>query len=70
MLIKKNYNTCECSDPGCVCGGRCAGRGTVILYRVDMQDETGTLFCENCASDALDSGLFTEEDPTTEEWND
>lgn len=29
-----------------------------IAYRVDMEDETGTAFCDACLGDAMDSGLF------------
>lgn len=32
------------------------------LYRVDMDDESGTLFCEHCAEDAMESGVFTSRD--------
>lgn len=56
---------CECSDNQCpVHNGQneCVNLGEVVLYRVDMEDLTGTLFCEECASDALDSGLFVEHD--------
>jgi len=53
---------CECTDPGCKhCAGGCADFFVTILYRVDMEDETGTAFCHGCAADALDSGLFTED---------
>jgi len=43
----------------------------MILYRIDeegrdfvrynrgMNDESGTAFCEDCAADALESGVFT-----------
>jgi hypothetical protein len=56
------FGRCECSDPGCpACGGRCAKRAKTNLIRVDMADEKGTLFCDTCASDALDSGLFRED---------
>lgn len=54
---------CECSDPGCknhpgksVCG---VARGVVNLRRVDMEDATGTMFCDECADDAFESGVFT-----------
>jgi hypothetical protein len=30
----------------------------MTLYRVDMEDETGTPMCESCGGDALDSGVF------------
>jgi hypothetical protein len=52
---------CECADAGCVCHGKCNAEGRVTLYRVDMEDATGTLFCEQCAADAMESGLFTDE---------
>lgn len=58
------YNECECSDKGCHAHEgtpACRNKGTVILYRVDMQDLTGTLFCNDCASDAMESGLFSTE---------
>jgi protein-arginine kinase activator protein McsA len=50
---------CECTDPGCPhCKGNCKKRATQCLRRVDMEDKTGTLMCNKCADDALDSGLF------------
>jgi len=55
---------CECSDTGCKAhpGKHCANHGEVsLLYRVDMEDHTGTAFCEACADDAFESGLFTTE---------
>lgn len=57
---------CECSDPGCPVhkdASACVRRAVSTLYRVDMIDETGTKFCEECGSDAMDSGLFSEESP-------
>jgi hypothetical protein len=56
---------CQCSDPGCpVCHGHCNTKATDCLMRCDMDDRTGTPMCEQCASDALDSGLFR-----SEPWN-
>lgn len=58
------HTLCGCSDPGCpVHPGKslCPNRADTTLYRVDMEDETGTMMCEACASDAFDSGLFTDE---------
>lgn len=53
---------CECSDAGCK-GHKgtsdCRAVALQILYRVDMQDEAGTAFCDACADDAFSSGLFT-----------
>lgn len=55
---------CEGSDCGCpVHSGHamCNNRSVVTLYRIDMEDRTGTQMCDACASDAMDSGLFTDE---------
>ncbi|MBM3791780.1 MAG: hypothetical protein FJW35_15715 [Acidobacteria bacterium] len=50
---------CEDADPACpVCHGRCKRPYDVVLYRTDMEDRTGTRFCDECADDALESGLF------------
>lgn len=59
--------SCECSDRGCKAhkgSDSCTNLVTnpssdSILYRVDMQDETGTAMCDDCADDAFASGLFT-----------
>lgn len=57
---------CECGDPGCPVHegvAHCRNSATYTVYRVDMQDETGTSMCDKCAEDALDSGVFiTRED--------
>jgi hypothetical protein len=39
-------------------GTQCRLTATCVLFRIDMDDETGTAFCDDCAEDALDSGLF------------
>ena len=53
---------CECRDPGCpVCHGQCKAPAAMTLYRVDMEDSTGTDMCEACASDALEAGVFATE---------
>lgn len=54
-------NMCECSDPGCpVHPGKlqCKNRGNALYFRIDMEDESGTLMCNDCGADALDSGVF------------
>lgn len=62
---------CECSDPGCpCCQGHCERRSAVTLYRVDMQDESGTRFCENCANDAYESGVFADTHPDDRDGDD
>lgn len=56
---------CECSDPGCPAhlesleSSECFKIATIVVYRIDMNDETGTFMCDECACDALDSGVFT-----------
>jgi hypothetical protein len=62
---------CGCCDPKCPSkhgeGRECGFRATVILYRIDMEDNDGTPFCDPCAEDAMESGLFrTEEDAEDE----
>ena len=58
-------NRCECSDPGCpCCHGKCDRKAVVNLYRVDMDDETGICFCDGCANDAAESGVFSHEGDT------
>jgi hypothetical protein len=53
---------CACADPRCpVCKGKCNKSARTNLVRVDMEDETGTLFCLDCADDAFSSGLFRED---------
>jgi hypothetical protein len=56
--------TCECADPGCPahtgmskCSEPTYARSR--LYRVDREDQTGTVFCEECWWDAMHSGVFT-----------
>jgi len=67
--VIKMESQCECCDPGCpthhgIPG--CTEPGKVILYRVDFNDQTGILFCEHCAEDALRTNFFTEEKPNGE----
>jgi hypothetical protein len=52
---------CECADPGCpCCKGSCQAAARSVLFRVDMEDATGTPMCDGCGGDALDSGLFSQ----------
>jgi hypothetical protein len=56
------YKKCECSDSGCHAHPYkpiCDQTGTTVLFRVDMEDHTGTLFCEDCAADAMELGYFS-----------
>ena len=64
---------CECCDPLCPVdhSSDCRHTATTILYRIDMQDETGAALCEDCADDAFASGLFTDqtdEEEDEEDW--
>ena len=68
MRVKKKF--CQCHDKGCPIhkGNNCCSRQALYtLYRVDMQDSTGTDFCTACASDAMESGIFTDETEDTED---
>jgi hypothetical protein len=57
--MPKKKLPCECSDPGCpVCSGDCSNVGTALVFRIDMEDETGTVVCDGCSDDCLESGLF------------
>lgn len=61
---------CECADRGCPIHTRnvCVNGGNTILYCVDMEDNNGTVFCDDCANDASMSGLFVEwDDPAFDE---
>lgn len=55
---------CECADPGCWCKGLHAdilpARATVTLVRIDFDGQPSCPFCEGCAEDALESGVFAE----------
>jgi len=62
-------NQCECYDRLCCAvehvkteeNPRCSNKAVETLFRIDMIeiDNTGTRFCEACATDALASGVFT-----------
>jgi hypothetical protein len=55
---------CGCSDSGCSAHKdkpACTEEAKTILYRIDLDDEYGTAFCDKCAKDALDSGVYTNE---------
>lgn len=59
VYIMPNPVYCECSDGGCpACHGNCDKVAVYVVYRVDMEDETGTPMCEACMEDAAESGLF------------
>jgi hypothetical protein len=66
-MVASDYYQCECSDPGCPhCSGdhqySADASASMRLFRIDMEDETGTYFCDGCGSDALDSGVFRGEE--------
>lgn len=55
---------CMCSDPGCpACKGYCNLAASTVVYRTDMEDESGSPMCTGCAVDAMESGVFTDEAP-------
>jgi len=63
---RRSLGACDCSDPGCpVHKGkeRCKHLARYIVYRSDMEDETGTPMCQRCMEDAMDSGVFYTKNP-------
>lgn len=68
-MTSETLNTiCECTDPSCPeCAGNCDHKATEILYRLDMDDESGTAFCDQCSADAMHSGVFTDQSQEEEE---
>jgi hypothetical protein len=59
-----SYPICECTDMHCPCHDGtqfCTHVDTTRLYRIDMEDKHGIRMCDDCASDAFESGLFTDE---------
>jgi predicted Zn-ribbon and HTH transcriptional regulator len=54
---------CQCADKECPehkGSSKCMGKAVTTLYRVDMEDKTGTPMCRGCADDAMESGMFDE----------
>lgn len=77
MTTKRTYSgvlgdsRCECHDPHCHDSqDQCTNVASMILYRVDMEDVTGTAFCDSCGEDAMESGLFTDETDNDSEDDD
>lgn len=53
------YVVCECTDRECIsCHGRCDDAAIAEYARVDTTDSSGVMFCEGCADDACDTGLY------------
>jgi hypothetical protein len=58
----KPKRTCQCTDPGCPVHpgtSRCVRPSRRTVFRIDMEDRTGTPMCQRCSEDAMDSGVFT-----------
>lgn len=67
--IREKFGTlCECADGKCPVhtGHDCTALSTCTLYRSDMDDKSGVRFCEACAADAMESGVFTDRAPQSE----
>jgi hypothetical protein len=59
--MKKFTHTCDCCDPGCPVHkdkSGCTNQATVTVRRLDFEDQPIYWFCDGCAQDALDSGVF------------
>ena len=58
---------CECVDAndghphGLGDNRQCTRKAISTLWRVDTEDVNGTRFCDECAGDAMGSGLYTDE---------
>ena len=54
---------CECADKKCPVHhsdrNQCGQPGIEVLHRIDCDDMCGVVFCEPCAQDAMDSGVFS-----------
>ena len=38
---------------------KCSNKSRLtVVYRVDMEDRTGTAMCPTCVNDAMESGVF------------
>lgn len=54
---------CECCDPGCPVHSEinhCTNKAKREIERIDMVDAGSMVFCNICADDAFESGLFRE----------
>ena len=52
---------CQDADPACPVHpgiSHCPDDARVVMYRIDMEDRTGTPVCGACANDMQESGLF------------
>lgn len=63
----KPDHECECHDVGCTCAGQCHTHAVTTLFRIDMDDWTGTRFCQDCADDAAESGCFVSAEDLADE---
>lgn len=62
-MRKRPTHKCECSDPGCPehkGTSQCSNNATETVFRIDMEDRTGTRVCKACADDCFNSGLFSD----------
>lgn len=63
-IKRAKWGNCICIDTECGShwGQACGYEDVPIttLYRIDMEDLTGSDMCEECADDAMGSGLFTD----------
>lgn len=58
---RKDKKRCGCCNKECHGNGICYNYPEFELYRVDM-DGGSVAMCETCAEDAVENGLFTEEE--------
>jgi hypothetical protein len=61
--VNEGRGECQCVDPGCPVNHynrKCNRPAEHTLYRIDMDDDTGTQMCTDCADDAEEAGVFRE----------
>lgn len=55
---------CECYDRAdkhphiSAFNAQCTNKAACTLFRTNIEDNTGTRFCNHCADDAMSSGFF------------
>lgn len=58
IRVPSKRSKCECNDSGCPCAQHGHKGRARRYYRIDMDGQYGTYFCETCGADALASGVF------------
>lgn len=59
---------CECADQNCAANHPtiCKHTAALVLIRIDKLDAVGTRRCEDCAADAMGTGMYRVQSLITE----